>query len=512
MSATPAIATAVTLRPATLADADLLLEWANDPDVRDASFNSGLIEREEHVTWLRERLEDPNVAFYIAECEGRSIGYSRLERRSDDRAEIAVSVDRRFRGQGLGRRIIVLGNARGREELGVWRVVAHVKTTNEASVRAFRAAGFGQSRPAGNDAVELILDEPLTVPHSRPFVGEAEAQAAAAVVRSRALVQGRVAAELEAIWCELTGMSAAACVGSGVAALRLALLGLGIGAGDEVIVPAYSCVALLNAPLSLGATPVLADVETDRWTIAPDDVAARFSERTRAIVAVDLFGAPAALDELCSMGVPVVEDCAHGIGGRTAVGPFGGGTDISLSSFYATKMIGAGEGGIVAARDPELIERVRAARDYGDRLPSSTNLNDKLTDVEAAIALEQIRRLDEILALRAERAGRYARLLAPLVEAGAVVLPIDEPGRIWYRYVVRLTRHPASEVCALAAARGVRLEQPVWDLRAAGEWSDDLVESAAAFTSVISLPLYPDLSPSELEAVADTFADILQAA
>jgi dTDP-4-amino-4,6-dideoxygalactose transaminase len=296
----------------------------------------------------------------------------------------------------------------------------------------------------------------------------------------------------------------------GVAALRLGLLALGVGPGDEVIVPAYSCAALLNAPLSLGATPILADVELDDWTLAVEDVESRISPRTRVIVAVNLFGMPASLGELGALGVPVVEDCAHGIGGRTSAGPFGSGSGMSMSSFYATKLLGAGEGGIVAARDPGLVECARRARDYGDQLPDGRHLNDKPTDIQAAIALAQLRRLDEILSLRAERAARYSATLALLVDRGLIVLPAEREGRIWYRYVLRLRHGSAPEVCARMAARGVRAEQPVWDLRACEQWRTELVRTAEAFEHVVSLPLYPDLTEAEQERVCDMFADVVE--
>lgn len=345
----------------------------------------------------------------------------------------------------------------------------------------------------------VAAERPTIVPHSRPRIGEPAIRAVGDVLRSGQISHGPVARRLETRWCDLTGMPEAAAVGSGLAALRLALLALGVGPGDEVIVPAYSCVALLNAPLSLGAEPVLADVVRDDWTLDVEDVSHRVTGRTRAIVAVDLFGMPAPLTELQALGPPVVEDCAHGIGGRTNAGPYGGGSVASISSFYATKMIGVGEGGIVAVREPELIERVRGARDYGDRVPDGRNLNDKLTDVEAALALEQLARLPETLQVRANLAAHYAELLDG--SADEIVLPPDAEGRIWYRYAVRLTRRNAPEVCARMAELGVRAEQPVWDLRACAQWHDGLAATAEAFERVVSLPLYPDLRPDEQERV-----------
>ena len=299
-------------------------------------------------------------------------------------------------------------------------------------------------------------------------------------------------------------------MGSGVAGLRLALLALGVGPEDEVVVPAYSCVALLNAVLALGATPVLADVIPDFWTLSPDDVRRRLTSRTKAIIAVHLFGMPAEIRVLESLGLPVIENCAHGIGGFSGGKPFGGAGTLSMASFYATKMLSAGEGGIVASGDRNLIDRVRHARDYGDQPPDGRHLNDKMTDIEAALALIQLNRLSDILGRREERARKYHEMLKPLSEARLLELPLNAPGRIWYRYVVRLTRHVAAAIVESMAARGVKAEQPVWDLRRAKGWNDTFVGSSLAFDRVLSLPLYPDLTEFEQNMVSSALRSCLE--
>lgn len=173
-------------------------------------------------------------------------------------------------------------------------------------------------------------------------------------------------------------------------------------------------------------------------------------------------------------------------------------------------MIAAGEGGIVAARDTALIDRVRCARDYGDQMPNRHYLNEKMTDVEAALANEQVKRLPEMLSLREERAHTYTRRLAPLAERGLIVLPERSAGRIWYRYAVRLVRHKAAPVCQWMGEHRVRAEQPVWDLRESEFWSPDLEVSSQAFDRVISLPLYPDLSAADQEIVCHTLNRCLE--
>lgn len=349
----------------------------------------------------------------------------------------------------------------------------------------------------------------MVVPHSRPFVGSAEASAAARVVLTGHLAAGKVTRRLERRWCELTNTAEALCVGSGSAALRLGLKILDVGPGDQVIVPAYTCAAVLNAVLALGATPVLADVGFTALTVAASDVRRRVTTTSKAIIAVHQFGYPVDPDSF-TFGVPVVEDCAHGIGGLCGGRVFGSVGTLSISSFYATKLIAAGEGGILASRDSHLVERARQRVGSRSELVDSRCAVDHWSDVHAAIGLEQLKKVPSILVQRSRRAGAYDEMLESAVKQGLVVLPAHMPGRIWYRYALALTSPIARQVCDLAHRRGVRIEQPVNDLRGCTYWTDDLPNASAAFDHVVSLPLYPDLAESEQRLVVDTLLSSLQ--
>ena len=171
--------------------------------MRSASFDSSPIAPETHARWYAAKLHSPDTAFFIAESAGVRVGYARVDRWGPDTGEIAVSVDAPARGQGFGTRLITLAARLGAEHLGVARVVARVRGYNEASVRAFVSAGFVAQ--GGGEVVTLVWPGGPVVPHSRPFVGAQEADAAADVVRSRALAGGRIAAEVESQWCALTG-------------------------------------------------------------------------------------------------------------------------------------------------------------------------------------------------------------------------------------------------------------------------------------------------------------------
>ncbi|MDC1073490.1 DegT/DnrJ/EryC1/StrS family aminotransferase, partial [Gammaproteobacteria bacterium] len=378
----------------------------------------------------------------------------------------------------------------------VTTVSAQVLSENTRSCEYFRLLGFVEEESSLDGVYRLRLELPK-VTHSRPFVAALDAVAVTDVVRSGMLAAGFHCAELEREWVTRTETAAAVSVASGVAGLRLALMTLGVRDGSEVIIPGYSCVALANAILALGGTPVLGDIDPRTLTLNPSEVKRRMTERTKAIIAVHTFGMPCSIKGLRKLGVPVIEDCAHGIGGTVDGVPYGGAGDLSVSSFYATKMICGGSGGIVAAPSADTIQQIRGAIDYGDQEPDGRHLNDKMTDVTAVLALGQLQRLDEMLQLRVDRAKRYLEDLASLAESDFLVLPEQATGRIWYRFILRLKVGTAEAASSWLRARGIYCEQPVWDLRGTRLWDSTLTSSATAFDSVLSLPLYPDLSDYE---------------
>jgi dTDP-4-amino-4,6-dideoxygalactose transaminase/L-amino acid N-acyltransferase YncA len=484
------------VRPASSADEQQVLAWRNDPFIVALGLSGRTVSGDEHHRWFQESIKEERRKLFIVETDEKPIGTVRYDFHSPDEAEISIYLFPPHPGHGLGN-YVARSTLPSMFARGIRRIIATVLRRNQRSLNFFLRLGFRELRVT-DEAYTLMLERPV-VPHSRPYLSEAESIAVADVFKTRHLAQGPQVERLEKTWCEITHMTGAVAVGSGVGALRLALVALGV-AGYEVIVPAYSCVALMNAVLAAGATPVLADIVPEEWTLSPADVKDRMSRRTAAIIAVHLFGMPARMNELTQFGVPVIEDCAHGVGGRCGDIPFGGAGEMNIASFYATKMFCSGEGGIVAARNAVSIDRLRAFRDYGDRPADGRKLNDKMTDIEAALAGVQLNRMPDILSLRAQRALQYDQALQELQDEGTLVLPAQSDGRIWYRYAVRLTKRMAKDVVAEMKSQGVHVEQPVWDLRSS-ERVDGLSATNLAFDHVLSLPLYPDLSEAEQAAV-----------
>jgi perosamine synthetase len=346
------------------------------------------------------------------------------------------------------------------------------------------------------------------IPHNRLTYGMAEARAVATVVKSGQWACGKKVAELEVALARSAQVTNVVCVGSGLGALRLALLASGISAGDEVIVPAYSCVALANAVLSLGAKPVAADVLPGEWNIDPADARRKMTRRTTALIAVHTFGFPARINELKKLGVVVVEDCAHAIGRLQNGFALGARGDISITSFYATKLVGAGEGGAVLTNDRTIATKVRQWRDYFDQPMSATRLNDKMTDIEAVLGLCQLGRLPDLLDARRNRAHRYTTAFGRLAHAGRIEIPAAIESRIWYRYVVRVPGVPSRELCAALASRRISAAEPICDWREKGQSRQPI--ASLVFRELVSLPLYPTLTRVEQSRVIEAVRGFLE--
>ncbi len=340
------------------------------------------------------------------------------------------------------------------------------------------------------------------VPHNRLTHGPEEEIAVAAVVRSGRWAAGAETEKLEEEFARAAGVAAAVAVGSGLGGLRLAFRSLGLPRGAGVAVPAYACVALANAVLAAGGRPIPTEVEPTTWTLAPTAVRGLqgAGENPVCAMAVHTFGARADVGELMRMGLPVIEDCSHAFG-RGELGRLG---TLAVVSLHATKLMGAGEGGMVLTNDTALAEWLRAERDYTDRAATADRLNDKPTDLMAALARCQLRRLPAMLAARDTLAARYSELLGPLAARVGVALPVPQSGRVWYRYAIAVPGAAEPMVEQLAAA-GVRAARPVepWTALADGP-------SAAAFRSVVSLPLYPSLTLAEQNHVVRALRHVLE--
>lgn len=263
------------------------------------------------------------------------------------------------------------------------------------------------------------------IPLTRPEFGDAEARAVADVLKSGWVSQGPRVAEFESLIAARVGAAHGVATTSCTTALHLALVASGIGAGDEVICPSYSFIATANAVRYAGATPVFADIDAGTWNLDPADVAKRVSSKTKAVLAVHQVGLAADLDALKAAvpkSVPIVEDAACAIGSLYKGRPVGSSGNISCLSFHPRKTISLGEGGMVLTDDQHVADRCRRLRSHGASVSDfdrhraqglvyeeyrELGYNYRMTDIQAAIGIEQVKRLDSLLARRRAVAARY---------------------------------------------------------------------------------------------------------
>ena len=354
---------------------------------------------------------------------------------------------------------------------------------------------------AGADVVRLAW----------PDVGDEELAEIAGVLDSGQLTMGPKVEELEELLAAAAGAEHAVAVSSGTAALHVAVLALGIGPGDEVLVPAYTFPATANVVALAGGTPVLVDVDPVTMNLDPEDTARRVTPRTKAILAVHLFGRPARLEELPDL--PLLEDAAGALGASHRGRPCGALGLVGCFSFHPRKIVTTGEGGAVTTNDTALAERMRSLRHHGwspsaryDDMPEG-GYNYRLSDVLCALGIPQLRRLDELLAARERVAAGYAERLAGL----DVVLPEADPGdrHGLQAYVVQLDRR--DDVMESLRAQGIQCQIGTYALHRLGAYRDQgsFPGADAAFERALALPLHSRLTDAELDRVAEALDKVV---
>ena len=350
------------------------------------------------------------------------------------------------------------------------------------------------------------------IPHSRPDVGEKELGALREAIESGWLAQGPKVAALESAVAESIGSSRpGVALSSGTAALYVALRALQVGEGDEVLIPAFACASLAQAVHYTGATPRFVDCDPATLNPDPDDARRKLSEDTRACIVPHLFGLPADIEPFLELGPPVIEDCAQTLGvqhrGR-AVGSFGA---LTVCSFYATKLVAGGEGGMLLGADEDVLARARELRDCEDPAGKEWSFNFKMSDLCAAVAGVQLSRLIELLARRRSLAELYRAALDGL----ACDLPpaADERNHAYFRFVVMLHRDELESVLSECRLRGLACSRPVGRLMPAVFAAlDALPGCKQAWERGCSVPLYPALSDEEVPLVTSRFREAMEVA
>jgi dTDP-4-amino-4,6-dideoxygalactose transaminase len=341
------------------------------------------------------------------------------------------------------------------------------------------------------------------IPHSRPTLGPEEIKAVSNVISSGYIAEGSIVQKFEQSFADYFNIGHAVATNSGTSALHLALLALEVGPGDEVIIPSYVCCALLNAVNYTGATPVLAEICPDTFNLDAADVKKRLSGRTKAIIAPHLFGMAADMDQLLKLDVPIIEDCAQAVGSLYDHRPVGSYGVASIYSFYATKVMTTGEGGMVVSNSKDIADRIRDLKTYDQKDDYKIRFNYKMTDIQAALGLVQLKRLSDIIRRRRAIADHYTRAFNSL----ELNLPPADSGHIYFRYVLGLNTDSQFWINALAG-HGIGCGRPIYlplhrQIKLKG-----YPNTEKAWKNSISIPIYPSLTDEEVIRIIDAVLDI----
>jgi len=362
-----------------------------------------------------------------------------------------------------------------------------------------------------------MREKPVHIPVARPVIGHDEIAAVSEVLTSGMIAQGEKVAEFEQAFSDLCGTTYAVATSNGTTALHAALLAAGIGHGDEVIVPSFSFIATASSVSMCGATPVFCDVDEQTFTINAELVEERVTPRTRGVIGVHLFGHPfdlSGVQQLCEAhNLTLIEDAAQAHGARSNGGRVGGFGHFGCFSFYATKNMTTGEGGMVTTSEKAMAERLRQIINHGQTekyLHTRLGYNYRLTDMAAAMGLVQLKKLEKFNARR----RKNAEYLTANIRCKGVITPIVANGvhHVFHQYVIRLSEEfpmKRSEFVDYLKTKGIGTavhyplpihRQPMYGLV---NYPDPCPVSTKLSSSVLSLPVHPMLDQKELAYICD---------
>jgi perosamine synthetase len=367
------------------------------------------------------------------------------------------------------------------------------------------------------------------IPLAKPYIDEREEEFVLEVLRSGRLSLGPTIDRFEELIAERVGAPYAAGLSSATAGLHLLVHMAGIGTGDEVITSPLSFASSANCFLFEGATPVFADVDRRTWNLDPDAVEAAITERTKAVVAVDMFGYPCELEplmELCERrGLTLIVDSAEALGAEYKGAPIGSHGPPCVFGFYPNKQIATGEGGIVTTHSEEQWQLLRSLRNQGRSYDEGgwfnhvrLGFNYRWTDLQAAVGIAQLEKLDRMLALRSEAASRYAELLSGVDGVGLAPADDADHRRSWFVYVVELAPEiDRARVMVELRERGVDVAEYVpcihllTYMRERYGFAEGLCPVAEDIASrTLALPFFPGIEPGDQAYVAETLRSALR--
>ena len=352
---------------------------------------------------------------------------------------------------------------------------------------------------------------------ARPIIGLGERRAVAKVLKSGALAQGLKVLEFEGKFSNLVSDRPCVATNSGTSALHIALLALGIGPGDQVIVPSFTFAATANSVALTGATPVFVDIDPDFFTMDPDSVSAAITPKTRAVMPVHLYGQTADMTRISEIatknGLLLIEDAAQAHLATWDGRPAGAWGDAGAFSFYPTKNMTTGEGGMITLADKEVERRSRLYRNQGMEVRYQNEvvgLNNRMTEIEAAIGLVQLRKLEKWTARRQAN----AKFLSENLDQVIVPKIAEKATHVFHQFTVKVEGHDRDTFAAELKRRGIGCDvyypTPVHRLPSFDS-KITLPVTERIKDVCLSLPVHPSLSKSDLHVIVETVNSVARA-